>query len=73
VTIDELRDAVRDFAARYNAEWLIEKNGDLSPLDACAKWMDAKPPRAAKSSPVSRDPGAVQERHIPKAHRATAS
>jgi hypothetical protein len=47
VTIDELRDAVHDFAARYNAEWLIEKNGDLSTLDARAQWMDAKPPRAA--------------------------
>ena len=33
-TIDELRDAVRDFANRYNAEWLIGKNGYLSPLDA---------------------------------------
>jgi hypothetical protein len=33
-TIDEAREAVRDFAARYNAEWLIEKNSYLSPLDA---------------------------------------
>jgi hypothetical protein len=41
------REAVRDFAARYNAEWLVEKNGYLSPLDARAKWMDAKPRRAA--------------------------
>jgi hypothetical protein len=47
VTIDELREAVRNFAARYNAEWLIEKNSDLSSLDARAKWMDAKRPRAA--------------------------
>ena len=31
-----VRNAVRDFAARYNAEWLIEKNGYLSPLDARA-------------------------------------
>jgi len=46
-TIDEVRDAVRDFAARYNAEWLVEKNGYLSPLDARAKWMDARRPRAA--------------------------
>ena len=30
-TIDEVRDAVRDFVARYNAEWLIEKNGLRSP------------------------------------------
>jgi transposase InsO family protein len=26
-TIDEVRDAVRAFAARYNTEWLIAKNG----------------------------------------------
>jgi len=33
-TIDEVRDAVRDFAARYNAAWLVEKDGYLSPLAA---------------------------------------
>ena len=32
-TIDEVRDAVRDFVARYNTEWLIEKNGLRSPSD----------------------------------------
>jgi transposase InsO family protein len=37
-TIDEVRDAVRAFAARYNAEWLIEKNGHRSPLDMRAAW-----------------------------------
>jgi hypothetical protein len=46
VTIDELRDAVRDFAARCNAEWLVEKNAYFSPLDACAQWMDANRRRA---------------------------
>jgi transposase InsO family protein len=46
-TIDELRDAVRDFAARYNAEWLIEKNGYLSPLDARAAHLDTNLRRAA--------------------------
>ena len=35
-TIDEVRDAVRDFVARYNAEWLIEKNGLRSPNDTRA-------------------------------------
>ncbi|MBV8614195.1 MAG: IS3 family transposase [Acetobacteraceae bacterium] len=30
-TIDEVRDAVRAFVARYNAEWLVEKNGYRSP------------------------------------------
>ncbi len=40
-TIDEARDAVRDFVARYNAEWLIEKNGLRSPSDARAAWYQA--------------------------------
>jgi len=30
-TLEDVRDAVRAFIARYNAEWLIEKNGYLSP------------------------------------------
>ena len=46
-TIDEVRDAVRAFAARYNAEWLIEKNGHRSPLDARAAWLDTTVRRAA--------------------------
>ena len=37
-TIDEVRDAVRDFVARYNTEWLIEKNGLRSPSDTRAAW-----------------------------------
>ena len=37
-TIDEVRDAIRTFVARYNAEWLIEKNGHRSPLDMRAAW-----------------------------------
>ena len=46
-TIDEVRDAVREFVARYNAEWLIEKNGYLSPIDARAAWLDTSFGRAA--------------------------
>ena len=46
-TIDEVRDAVRAFAARYNAEWLIEKNGYLSPRDARAARLDTNLRRAA--------------------------
>jgi transposase InsO family protein len=46
-TIDEVRDAVRAFAARYNAEWLIEKNGYRSPLDARAAWLEQTFRRAA--------------------------
>jgi len=38
---------VRAFAARYNTEWLIEKNGYLSPLDARAVWLDTCIRRAA--------------------------
>jgi len=34
-------------AARYNAEWLIENNGYLSPLDARAVWLDTCIRRAA--------------------------
>ena len=40
-TTDEVRDAVRDFIARYNAEWLIEKNGLRSPIDARTAWHQA--------------------------------
>jgi hypothetical protein len=64
-TIDEVREAVRDFAARYNAEWLIEKNGYLSPLDARAAHLDTNLRRAASSNRVSRKPG--------PAHRGRAS
>ena len=37
-TIDEVRDAVRAFAALHNAEWLIEKNGHRSPAQMRAAW-----------------------------------
>ena len=37
-TIDEVRNAVRAFATRYNAEWLIAKNGYQSPAAARAAW-----------------------------------
>jgi hypothetical protein len=46
-TIDEVREAVRKFVARYNAEWLVEKNGYLSPLDARAARLDTNLRRAA--------------------------
>ena len=46
-TIDEVRDAVRAFVARYNAEWLIEKNGHRSPLDRRDAWLDQTFRRAA--------------------------
>lgn len=46
-TIDDFRDAVRDFVARYNTEWLIEKNNWLSPNAKRRKWQDQTMPRAA--------------------------
>ena len=46
-TIDDVRDAVRAFAARYNAEWLIEKNGHRSPDAMRAAWNEQTFGRAA--------------------------
>jgi putative transposase len=46
-TIDEVRAAVRLFVEGYNAAWLIEKNGLLSPLDARAAWQRKLMPAAA--------------------------
>ena len=46
-TVDEVRDATRTFAARCNAEWLIEKNGHRSPLNRRAAWLDQTFLRAA--------------------------
>jgi putative transposase len=39
-TIGEVRDAVRAFVARYNAEWLVEKNGHRSPDATRAAWNE---------------------------------
>jgi transposase InsO family protein len=46
-TIDEVRDAARAFVARYNAEWLIEKNGHRSPADMRAACHEQTLRRAA--------------------------
>jgi transposase InsO family protein len=46
-TIDEVREAVRAFVARYNAEWLIEKNGHRSPFDMRTAWQEETFRRAA--------------------------
>ena len=46
-TIDEVRDAVRTFVGRYNAEWLIEKNGHRSPADMRIAWQEETFRRAA--------------------------
>jgi putative transposase len=46
-TIDDVRDVIRDFVARYNAEWLIEKNGHRSPANMRAAWQEETLRRAA--------------------------
>ena len=46
-TIEDVRDAVRAFVARYNAEWLLEKNGHRSPADMRAAWQEQTFRRAA--------------------------
>jgi putative transposase len=46
-TIDDVRDAVRAFVARYNAAWLIEKNGHRSPAQMRAAWQEETFRRAA--------------------------
>jgi putative transposase len=43
----ELREAVRDFVKRYNSQWLIEKNGYLSPNQARIAWNQENMPIAA--------------------------
>jgi hypothetical protein len=59
-TMDEVRDAVRDFVARDNADWLIEKNGSLSPLDVRAARLDTNLRCPAWCSRVSGEAGPVQ-------------
>ena len=46
-TIAEVRDAVRAFVARYNAEWLVEKNGCRSPAQIRSAWHEETFRRAA--------------------------
>ncbi|MBM3533309.1 MAG: IS3 family transposase, partial [Alphaproteobacteria bacterium] len=42
-----VREAVRAFIARYNAEWLVEKNGYLSPAALRRQHQLAAMPMAA--------------------------
>ena len=46
-TIEDVREAVRAFIARYNAVWLVEKNGYLSPVDLRRQHELAAMPMAA--------------------------
>ena len=45
--LDELRNAVRQFVDRYNAQWLVEKNGFLCPNRAREQWNAAMSVRPA--------------------------
>ena len=53
------RDAVRAFIARCDAEWLIEKNGFLSPHDLRRKHELAAMPMAAQPKRAPKEPGPV--------------
>ena len=46
-TINDVRDAVREFVACYNAEWLVEKNRYRSPAQMRAAWQEESFSRAA--------------------------
>jgi hypothetical protein len=37
--LEEVRAAVRSFVDTYNREWLVEKNGLLSPWQTKAQWL----------------------------------
>jgi putative transposase len=37
--LQEVREAVGGFMDTYNREWLVEKNGFLSPSQARAQWL----------------------------------
>ena len=55
--IAELRDAVRDFVELYNAQWIVEKNGYLSPAQARQAWhaaISSGPPRETNSKEPAR-------------------
>jgi len=38
-SLEEVRTAVRRFVDTYNREWLVEKNGFLSPCQAKVQWL----------------------------------
>ena len=58
-TIDQVRDAVRDFIARYNAEWLIEKTAWVVQVSTRAPASGTHEGRRLTQSCVQK-PGAVQ-------------
>ena len=55
--IAELRDAVRDFVELYNAQWIVEKNGYLTPLKLVRRGTprsQSGPPRETNLCPRNR-------------------
>ena len=46
--IAELRNAVRGFVEQYNAQWIVEKNGYLSPAQARQAWPTAMSTQARR-------------------------
>jgi len=45
--LEQVRAAVATFVETYNREWLLEKNGYLSPLEVRQRWLEAMGARAA--------------------------
>ena len=61
-----LRNAVRGFVEQYNAQWIVEKNGYLSPAQARQAWHTAMSLRRRRDKLVSKEPGAIQEYRFPR-------
>jgi hypothetical protein len=59
-TIADVREALRAGIARYNAEWLAEKKGDLGPAALRRQHEPATMSVAAQPGQVSKKPGAIQ-------------
>jgi transposase InsO family protein len=59
-TLEDLRDAIRALIARYDAERLVERNGDLGPHALRPQHALAATPGPASPNRVSKEPGPVQ-------------
>src|SRR5262249_24581172 len=59
-TFDQLRKAVSDFARRYNQEWLLERHGYVTPIEASERLR-------AATERTTDWPGASPESLLPKA------
>ena len=66
--IAELRDAVRDFVELYNAQWIVEKNGYLSPASSSSGVARRDLNQARRScidNLCTKEPGALQpDQHV---------